>query len=164
MNCGIRHLQEQDWALWKDIRLDALQSNPEAFGSSYEEESVWADETFKQNLLKSDIFGAFLNNKLVGVAGFRIYEPQKLRHRGMLFTIYVKAEHRNQGIADQLLITVIHHARSKVLQLLCTVNTENQKAFKLYQKHGFQVFGTEPRAIKIGDTFHDLHLMVLRFD
>lgn len=161
---SIKQLQEQDWALWKAIRLDALQLHPEAFGSSYEEESLWPSESFKEKLIKSDIFGVFIKDNLVGVAGFFIYDPQKLRHRGMLFTIYVKAEHRNQGIAGQLLATVIHHARSRVIQLLCSVNTGNEKAIKLYQNHGFQIFGTEPRALKIGETFQDLHLMVLRFD
>lgn len=163
MNFEIRHLQEQDWELWKGIRLEALQSDPAAFGSSYEEESLWTDESFKEQIVKRDIFGVFLEDKLIGVAGFFIYDPQKLRHRGMLFTIYVKAEHRNQGIAGQLLATVIHHARSRVLQLLCSVNTGNEKAIKLYKIHGFQIFGTEPRALKIGETFHDLHLMVLKF-
>lgn len=163
MNSEIRQLNELDWALWKALRLEALQLHPEAFGISYEEESSWTDENFKQNLIKSDIFGAFINHKLVGVAGFAIYGPQKLKHKGMLFTLYVKEDNRGKGIADQLLATVIHHARSRVLQLHCSVNTENQQAFKLYQKHGFQIFGTEPRALKVGDTFHDLHLMVLKF-
>lgn len=164
MNCEIRQLQEQDWALWKEIRLEALKRHPEAFGSSYEEESLWTDENFKQNLVKSDIFGTFINHNLAGAAGFFIYDPQKLRHKGMLFTLYVKEDHRGQGIAGRLLETVIHHARTRVLQLHCSVNVENQEAFKLYQKHGFQIFGTEPRASKVNNTFHDLHLMVLKFD
>lgn len=164
MNPDIRNLQEQDWLLWKEIRLEALKLHPEAFGSSYEEESLWAEENFKQNLVKSDIFGAFINHKLVGIAGFAIYGPQKLKHKGMLFTLYVKEENRGQGIAGRLLETVIHHARTRVLQLHCSVNVENHAAFKLYQKHGFQIFGTEPRALKVDEAFCDLHLMVLKFD
>lgn len=164
MNCEIKRLQEQDWELWKAIRLEALKLYPEAFGSSYEEESLWTDENFKQNLTKSDIFGAFINHKLVGVAGFAIYGPQKLRHKGMLFTLYVKEENRSQGIAGQLLEKLIHHARTKVLQLHCSVKVENHQATKLYQKHGFQIFGTEPRALKVAESFYDLHLMVLKFD
>jgi ribosomal protein S18 acetylase RimI-like enzyme len=164
MNAEIRQLQEQDWTIWKDIRLEALKLHPKAFGSSYEEESLWTDESFKQNLVKNDIFGAFINYKLIGVAGFFIYGPQKLKHRGMLFTLYVRQENRGQGIADQLLETVIQHARTRVLQLLCTANAENASALKLYKKHGFQIFRTEPRATKVGDAFHDVHLMVLKLD
>lgn len=82
----------------------------------------------------------------------------------MFFTLYVKEENQGQGIAGQLLETVIHHARTRVLQLHCSVNVENPEAIKFYQKHGFQIFGTEPQAIKVGNSFHGLHLMVLRLD
>src|SRR5262249_38323527 len=131
---------------------------------SYEEESLWKNEKFKQILVKNDIFGVFLNHKIVGGAGFFIYDLQKLRHKGMLFSVYVKEENQGQGIANQLLETVINHARTRVLQLHCTVNTNNHKAIKLYQKHGFQIFGTEPRALKVEEAFYDLHLMVLKLD
>jgi len=164
MDCEIRSLQIEDWELWKEVRLEALKLHPEAFGSPYEEESLWTDETFKQNLVKSDIFGAFIHHNLVGVAGFAIYGPQKLKHKGMLFALYVKEENRSQGIAKQLLEAIIHHARTRVLQLHCSVNVENHEAVKLYQKHGFQIFGTEPRALKVDETFCDLYLMVLKFD
>lgn len=164
MNPEIRQLQEQDWTHWKEIRLEALKLYPEAFGSSYEEESLWTEENFKQNLVKSDIFGAFIHHRLVGISGFALNHPQKLKHKGMLFTLYVKEENRGQGIADRLLETVISHARTRVLQLHCSVNVENHKAFKLYQKRGFQIFGTEPRALKVDEAFCDLHLMVLKLD
>ncbi|MBA3813908.1 MAG: GNAT family N-acetyltransferase [Alphaproteobacteria bacterium] len=164
MCLNIRQLNVEDWALWKHIRLEALKLHPEAFGGSYEEESLWTDEEFKKGLVKSDIFGAFVDNKLVGVAGFFIYGLQKLKHRGMLFTLYVKKENRGFGIATQFMETVIEHARTRVLQLHCTVITGNESAIRLYQRHGFQIFGTEPRSLKVGETFHDLHLMVLKFD
>ena len=164
MNCEIRHLQEQDWELWKEIRLEALKLHPEAFTSSYEEEYLWVDEDFKQNLVKSDIFGAFFNNSLVGVAGFFIVERQKLKHRGLLFAFYVQKESRGQGVADRLLTTITDHARQRALQLHCSANAENESALKLYQKHGFQIYGTVPRSLKVGETFYDEHLMVLNFD
>ncbi len=162
MNFKIKHLQEQDWKLWKEIRLEALKLHPEAFGSSYEEESLWEQEKFKQGLVKNNIFGAFIKDKLVGVAGFSIYNPQKLRHKGMLFTLYVKKESRNQGIANQLVEAVISYASSKVFQVHCSVNTGNNQAIKLYKKQGFEIFGTETRALKVDENFYDLHLMLLK--
>lgn len=164
MNCEIRQLQGQEWVLWKEIRLESLKLHPEAFTSAYEEESLWVDENFKQNLIKNDIFGAFFNNKLVGVAGFFIVERKKLEHRGLLFAFYIKKESRGQGVADQLIKEIIQHARQRVLQLHCSANAENEGALKLYQKHGFQIYGTVPRSLKVGETFYDEHLMVLKFD
>ena len=92
MNTEIRQLQEQDWEIWKGIRLEAVQLHPEAFGSSYEEESLWKDEDFKNSLIKSDIFGAFEEKKLIGIAGFFQFKLLKLKHRGNLFSMYVKLQ------------------------------------------------------------------------
>jgi hypothetical protein len=39
---------EEDWLAFQDLRLAALQEHPEAFGSSYEEESIMSAESFKE--------------------------------------------------------------------------------------------------------------------
>ena len=90
MNTEIRQLQEQDWEIWKGMRLEAVKLHPEAFGSSYEEESLWKDEDFKNSLIKSDMFGAFVEKKLISIAGFFQFKLLKLKHRGNLFSMYVK--------------------------------------------------------------------------
>lgn len=163
MNCEIRQLQEQDWALSKEIRLEALKLHPEFFGG-YEDESLWGDEDFKKDLIKNDIFGAFIENKLIGVAGYFQSTLQKLKHRGTLFGLYVRQENRGQGVADQLIKAVINHARQQVLQLHCTVTTNNKAAINLYQKYGFQSYGIEPRSLKVDENFYDEHLLVLKLD
>ncbi|HUX79737.1 MAG TPA: GNAT family N-acetyltransferase [Alphaproteobacteria bacterium] len=164
MNCQIKRLQEQDWASWKEIRLESVKLHPEFFGGSYAEESVWEDEEFKKSLIKNDIFGAFVENQLIGVAGFFQFTFQKLKHRGTLFGLYVRKENRGQGAADQLIEAVINHARQRVLQLHCTATTGNKAAINLYQRYGFQIYGTEPRSLKVGENFYDEHLMVLKLD
>jgi ribosomal protein S18 acetylase RimI-like enzyme len=164
MNAEIRQLQEQDWILLKEIRLEALKLHPEFFGGYYEDESSWSDEDFKNDLTRNDIFGAFIEKKLIGVAGYFQFTLQKLKHRGTLYGLYVKEENRGQGIADQLIDVIIVHARQRVLQLHCTVTTDNKPALNLYQKHGFQIYGTEPRSLKVDENFYDEHLMVLKLD
>ncbi len=75
--------------------------------------------------------------------------------------MYVSPEYRGQGIADSLLKVVINQAKSEVIQLHLSVLTTNFIALKLYQKHGFRIYGTEPRALKEGNQFYDEHLLVL---
>jgi hypothetical protein len=41
--------KKEDWKQFKTIRLEALLAHPEAFGSSFEEESNLSDEEFEQN-------------------------------------------------------------------------------------------------------------------
>ena len=159
----IRLLESKDWQAFKALRLEALIQHPEAFGSSFAEESRLTDQAFQQGYSNCDIFGAFVNEELVSCAGFFIYTPEKMSHRGCLFSMYTKDTHRNRGAADALIKTIIDHAKQQVIQLHLTVVTTNHAAIRLYQKNGFSIYGTEPRSLKIGDRFYDEHQMVLRF-
>lgn len=154
---------EVEWLAFQALRLDALQMNPEAFGSSYEEEAVMSIGNFKEVYKKCAIFGAFIADSLVGCAGFFIQSPIKMQHRGVLFSLYVEPSCRNKGIASSLVKAVIDHAKKSVLQLHTTVVTSNKSALNLYEKNGFIIYGTEPHSLKINDDFYDEHLMVLTF-
>lgn len=163
-NYQIRSLELKDWTQFRLLRLEALQRHPEAFGASFEEECQLTDEMFREGYSKSEIFGAFSvdNEDLIGCAGFFIYSSLKMQHRGCLFSMYTKDDYRNQGIADALIKKVIEHAKKRVMQLHLTVVTSNLPAVKLYERHGFYVYGTEPRSLKIGHQFYDEHFMVLK--
>ncbi len=87
-----------------------------------------------------------------------------MQHRGKLFAVYVRPEYRGQGIADQLIDIIINHAKSRVIQLHLTCTTANESAVKLYQKHGFKIYGTEPRSLKIDYDFFDEHMMILELN
>jgi RimJ/RimL family protein N-acetyltransferase len=154
---------ETDWLAFQALRLRALQEHPEAFGSSYEEESIMSADSFKEGYKKCDIFGAFVEHVLVGCAGFFIQSSIKMRHRGILFSMYIESTYRNKGIANLLVKTVIEHAKKSVLQLHATVVTSNQSALNLYEKNGFIIYGTEPHSLKIANHFYDEHMMVLTF-
>jgi len=62
-----------------------------------------------------------------------------------------------------LISAVLEHAKNKVLQVHCTVVTQNPIAIRLYEQHGFVSYGIEPRALKIGDDFVDEILMIKKF-
>lgn len=153
--------KKEDWKQFKTIRLEALLAHPEAFGSSFEEESNLSDEEFEQHFKRNTIFGAIQNNQLVGCAGYFTHSSLKMNHRGLVFSMYIKNEYRGQGIGDTLLKSVIAHAKNRVVQLHLAVVTTNQMALKLYQKNGFRIYGTEPKSLKIADQFYDEYLMVL---
>jgi RimJ/RimL family protein N-acetyltransferase len=158
----IRILTQEDWEIWKQLRLDALQNAPENFGSSYEEECNFSEVDFQNQLQQSTVFGVIIHKKLVSCAGFYVLNKHKMKHRGLIWGMYTQPAHRGQGIASSVLRAIIDHAKLHVMQLHITCVTTNFAAMALYQKHGFTLYGTEPRALKIGDTFFDEHLMVLQ--
>ncbi len=160
---SIRLLTKDDWQTWKTIRLEALKNAPEAFGSSYDEEADQSDDDVKSYLSRNTIFGAFIGSELVGCAGYFTLQQIKMQHRGVLYSLYVRPTHRGKGIANRLIETVINHAKSRVIQLHVTCVTSNPTALRLYQKHGFIIYGTEPHSLKIGNVFYDEYLMALEF-
>ena len=46
----IRQLAKDDWELYKNLRLRSLQESPEAFGSTYERESEFTDERWRDRV------------------------------------------------------------------------------------------------------------------
>jgi len=157
----IRLLNQEDVDIWKALRLEMLQNTPESFETSYEEAIHYSESDWKNSLNTSDIFGAFLNDKLVASAGFFTLNTLKTKHRGVLFAMYTTPEHRKKGLANRLIETVITHAKSHAIQLHLGCVTSNLVAMKFYQKHGFKIYGTEPRTLKISHEFFDEYLMVL---
>lgn len=157
----IRLLSRDDWLSWKSIRLEALKTSPESFSSSYEEEANWPHLKFQNHLTQSDIFGAFVENDIVSCASFYHLATTKTKHRGVIWGMYTRPEYRGQGIATAVMQTLIKHTKSQVTQLHLTCVTSNLHAVTFYQKLGFQIYGTEPRALKILDKFFDEHLMLL---
>jgi hypothetical protein len=47
-------------------------------------------------------------------------------------------------------------------QILLAVGTFQEAAMRMYRKAGFEVYGTEPRALKVGSRYVDEHHMILR--
>jgi ribosomal protein S18 acetylase RimI-like enzyme len=81
----------------------------------------------------------------------------------MLWGMYIKPEYRGKNVADNLLKFVILFAKTKVMQLHLTCVASNDRAVKFYQRNGFEIYGTEPRALKIDKQYYDELLMILMF-
>ena len=62
----IRRLEPSDAALYREIRLEGLRISPEAFGSTFEKESVLPLSWFEALLGRTAIFGAFVDGTLAG--------------------------------------------------------------------------------------------------
>jgi ribosomal protein S18 acetylase RimI-like enzyme len=103
---------------------------------------------------KEDSFtlGAFIENELVGIVSFTRdgNDREKLRHKGILFRMYVFKNFRGLGIAKKLIQELIYRAIEikDIEQINLTVISNNVNAKVLYEKFGFQTFGSENNAIK----------------
>ena len=150
------------------FRLRGLRENPEAFGSTFAEESVMPAEARRSRFPCTDenfVLGAFgEEGRLIGVAGFYREKHLKLRHKGFVWGMYVAPESRGAGVGRALLCSLIGRAKSLpgLEQLCLDVVTVNQAARGLYLSQGFRVYALEREAMKQDGEYYDVEHMVLR--
>ena len=163
----IRKLTGEDSEAYWELRLEALQQDPEAFATTYED-AISRVDPFKRvaenlNAESSSTFGAFIDEELVGMMTLSSEGAIKLRHRVNLFAVYVTPKVRGQKVGMKLLQKIIDFAKQLpyVEKINLTVVETNVPAIRLYEKAGFQKFGLEKHAMKTGNTYVDEIYMCL---
>ncbi|MFZ1138746.1 MAG: GNAT family N-acetyltransferase [Candidatus Sulfotelmatobacter sp.] len=164
----IRFLTTDDAAEYWRLRLEALQRDPEAFSSSAEEHQSLSLDDVRARLSSGtgDFFvaGAIDDGCLLGMAGFYRERGPNTRHKGRVWGIYVTPERRGAGLGRRIMQAVLERgaAINGVEQILLSVTATQTAASALYRALGFQSFGCEPGALKVGDRYIDEEYMVLR--
>jgi ribosomal protein S18 acetylase RimI-like enzyme len=161
----IRLLNEHDAEAYKEKRLEALENHPEVFSSSVEEELQYSIEVHASRLRAENAytFGAFKGDSLVGVVTLVTEIKRKLKHRSDIFAMYVTSQVRREGVGKRLMDAAIAKAKEldDVEQIYLTVSSNNMPAKLLYESVGFITYGSDPRSMKIGDTYIGEDMMAL---
>jgi ribosomal protein S18 acetylase RimI-like enzyme len=155
----IRRLTEADAAVYREIRLEALGANPEAFGSTLENEAAQPLDWFAARLETSTLLGAFSEARLMGISGFAIQQGEKQAHKGVIWGMYVRSDARTAGVGRRLMEAIIDLARDRVELIQLSVVRDNEAARRLYASLGFQEYGLERNALKQGGRYYDEVLM-----
>lgn len=162
----IRILTADDAEEFRALRLRALREEPEAFGSSWEEEHARPLEQTVARLQADGMtaFGGFDDaGRLVGMVRLFRQDGVKSEHKADIISMYVAPEVRGRGLGRMLLEAAIAQARATpgIEQLMLAVNATNVPARNLYLAMGFEPFGREPRALKIDGHYFDEDYMAL---
>jgi ribosomal protein S18 acetylase RimI-like enzyme len=163
----LRVLSNDDLDRYRRLRLEALRTEPTAFGSSYEIEASAKADKYRDRLTGSPenyVLGAWDGVQLVGLGGFVRETAPKRQHIGSIWGVYVTPACRGRGVGRRLLASMIERARDLqgLEHVLLSVTSENGAALALYRSLGFVAWGTEPAALKVDGIDYDETHMLLR--
>jgi ribosomal protein S18 acetylase RimI-like enzyme len=163
----IRIITEHDVEEFIRLRIEALTREPYAFARALEDEPARSPESVAPRLRPvpegNFVMGAFEGGRMVGQAGFVRYEGRKERHKGTIWGVYVTAAARGQGLAQAMMTRILDLVRgySGLEQVSLGVSVTQEAARRLYSALGFEVYGYEKHALKIGEVYVDEEHRVL---
>lgn len=165
----IRPLVPEDIESFYAIRTQALTTNPEAFQTTLAEHQQTSmpeiEKRFRGTLADPQAFilGAFVNDTIAGMMGFQRYHRTTIRHKGIIWGVYIAPENRGQGLGGEMLDFAIRMARGMVglQQIQLSVVSTNEAAVKLYLSRGFEQFGYEKLSmIRDNQPLDEIHMQL----
>ena len=134
----VRVLEEQDWPIYRELRLAALQDSPGVFGDSYDHEAD-ADQTYwRSQLTAARRFGAESDGSPCGVVSVGRFQQEPLSVE--LFALWVDPTARSTGVAGRLVDTAATLAAAAgATQMYYWAGTENGPAIGFATGFGFRI-------------------------
>lgn len=160
----IRPADTQDAAHLRELRLEALANQPEAFAADLERSAAEAVERWEQRIAEQDEQGvicvAEAEGKLIGMTGLGRGHWNKTQHSAVIWGVYVNPAWRGLRVADAMIEECIAWGQGHgVTVVKLGVNTRNIPAIRCYLRIGFSIYGVEPQAIYYHDIYHDEFLL-----
>lgn len=153
-------------AVWR-LRLEAFEQEPFAFASSVEEHRATTVEAIAARLAGSSdgsfVLGLLADGELHGMLGLARNKQLKLRHKAIIWGVYVRPHLRGQGAGRALLSACIERAAAieGLRQINLGVAQRNTAARGLYESLGFKVYGEEQESLWVeGQPVTELHMVL----
>lgn len=154
-----RKLTTADARAFRELRSEMCDRHPEAFGQTPEEVRQMPEGKFLDWMSPSDVFpekfvlAGFDGDRILGTVAFRREDSEKERHRGWIWSVYVRPEYRGQGFSKQLMQGLIEECRifDGLEMLVLTVAATQTSARALYISLGFFRVGTLPKGYRLPD-------------
>ncbi|MEO6142403.1 MAG: GNAT family N-acetyltransferase [Dermatophilaceae bacterium] len=139
---NVRALGEEDWQVFRDVRLAALHDAPEAFVASRAQEEAFDEERWRERIRGSRRLVAQRDGTVLGVVSIGETEEPRAG-TAELFGLWVAPGSRGAGVAWKLVEAGADRARADGRSHLSYwVGTDNGRAVAFASSFGFRPSST----------------------
>jgi ribosomal protein S18 acetylase RimI-like enzyme len=132
-------LVEDEWEVFRDVRLAALIEAPDAFSARFEDENQRTETEWRAKVTDWARFVIELDGRVVGMVSGG---PSNRTGAAVLTSLWVDPSARGMGIGDRLVQTVVERSKAEGFGLLLLWVAEgNIHAERLYERNGFSRTG-----------------------
>ncbi len=150
------------WLEYKELRLESLITDPQAFGASYQEAASRSDRYWQARLeavIHSDqnwLLFAEKASSLIGMVGAAVRDST-----ADIISLYVREHSRGRGISKMLMMKLLSDFADSgaVKAARLTVNKDQISALTLYRTLGFETISVEETLLGDGQ-MHAEYLMM----
>jgi len=154
----VRVLDEDDWQIYRRMRLAALQHDPESFVATHDEEQDYPEERWRDRIRRSRRMVASRDGEEIAVASVGQARDADGIMEGIaeLFGMWVSPDARGTGVAWELVTAAANQARKDGHRhLRLWVSTDNGRAIGFYSSYGFRP-ADERRPMTTDDTVEEV--------
>ena len=141
MEISIRQLAENDWGRFKEVRLQALQSDPSVFGSNYESESKFTEDDWRSRLQSDDsaIFMLFDEEMPIGMTGVSVFRDDPTHKTAIFWGSWLAPAYRRKGLSGLMYGARLEWAKANpgIERIIVSHRASNVASKYANQKHGF---------------------------
>lgn len=155
----VRPFKPLEWQLYRDIRLQALQSDPGVFTATYEKAAAYTDTEWQARINDPDVgvFGVFDDQHVVGMTGVRKDKDEEGRDVAVLWGSWLSPAYRGQGNSIAMYRARFDWALEKELTRVVVSHRESNAASRAAnQRHGFVFTHAKDLVWKDGSTEADV--------
>jgi len=146
----IRRLAPDEWKLLRDLSIQGIKTDPDAFGDTLETTLNRNETTWRQWLTEPYIFVA----EVEGIPASRITLRNDPTWEWMINGVWTAPQYRRQGLSNKLFQEILMIAREKHIETITIkVNPSQVAACNFYKKLGFKIIDKHHRDSTDIDTY-----------
>lgn len=147
MNIRVKECNVSTWREFKNIRLESLIYEPDAFSSLLKDtekypDSYWIDMVSDINNI---VLLAYVDNGCVGIIRAALKDEDVNEETAFIGSFYVNSKYRRKGIGKMLMRDLIDRIKrhSEISYVRLWVSDKQYNAIHFYEDFGFKYVGKE---------------------